>query len=241
MGKLLRSNSRARTWVKKRATRLTKRMGAAAALEAALSEARASRLVNDGEAAELKDELSDAQELARGFHGRDNEAEFEEIESHQYRGELAQLGDLEELEIVTGDDLSCLTFTDSVRLGGSSDRKQLFLVGGDQELSDEFLDALEVGDKDKVMIGYVYSISYWTDKHHLVGSRGKDEAYMHCFGEGLFPNPAMEGRTMADNSVWMLEEKVSSGVLPMLVYDRLNKHMEFVGGGYEIRDEGIYN
>ena len=195
-----------------------------------------------------------AEDLAVGFHGRASQETFEVEERRNFRQDLAMLGELEELEVFnelawneTGE-LKTFTFSrkkkDLVRLAGSPDRRQLFLVGGDQEIPDSVLGDL-AGDrqatKDKVSLGFVYSISYWSDKHHLEGSNGVMEAYMHCFGESTFENPDARQDGQADYLVFMPEQKLGAGLLPELVYDRLNMTLELVGGGYEIRDEGIWD
>ena len=199
-------------------------------------------------------EPDSAEDLAVGFHGRASQETFEVEERRNFRQDLAMLGELEELEVFnelawneTGE-LKTFTFSrkkkDLVRLAGSPDRRQLFLVGGDQEIPDSVLGDL-AGDrqatKDKVSLGFVYSISYWSDKHHLEGSNGVMEAYMHCFGESTFENPDARQDGQADYLVFMPEQKLGAGLLPELVYDRLNMTLELVGGGYEIRDEGIWD
>ena len=199
-------------------------------------------------------EPDSAEDLAVGFHGRASQETFEVEERRNFRQDLAMLGELEELEVFneiawneTGE-LKTFTFSrkkkDVVRLAGSPDRRQLFLVGGDQEIPDSVLGDL-AGDrqatKDKVSLGFVYSISYWSDKHHLEGSNGVMEAYMHCFGESTFENPDARQDGQADYLVFMPEQKLGAGLLPELVYDRLNMTLELVGGGYEIRDEGIWD
>ncbi len=198
-------------------------------------------------------ELEQAEDLAEGFHGRKSREAFDISEHHTYRDSLGMLGELEELEVFNWqlwkneEDLKTFTFSRKgskvVRLGGSGDRKQLYFNGGDQELPNELLEELGgVGaNKDKVSLGYVYSISYWSDKHHLEGSSGRNEAYMHCFGEATFENPDARTDGQADYIIYKPTEKAIAGVLPELIYDRLNGCLELVGGGYEIRDEGIYD
>ena len=218
-------------------------------LDARYSEVRNMKLKNSGIFGE-----DSAEDLAVGFHGRPSQETFEIEERETFRQDLAMLGELEELDVFneiawneTGE-LKTFTFSrkkkDVVRLAGSPDRRQLFLVGGDQEIPDSVLEDL-AGDrqasKDKVSLGFVYSISYWSDKHHLEGSNGVMEAYMHCFGESTFENPDARQDGQADYMVFMPEQKLGAGLLPELVYDRLNMTLELVGGGYEIRDEGIWD
>lgn len=237
----MRSNSKARGWVKKKIAYLRQEgMSKGQSLAVALEEARRHRLLkNPQEIQELRDELEDAEDVAKGFHGRDVEETFEEVEEHQFRSELAQLGELIELEVFNEnlEELLVLSFSrnneaEIVRLGASGDRKQLFIVGGDTCLEDELLEEVcPTGyEKDKVPVGYVFSISYFADKHHLTGPKQQKKGceYIHEFGE-------QTGKKMG------VQEKVLSGKLPELVYDRLNQSLEMIGGGYEIRDEGIWD
>lgn len=200
---------------------------------------------------EFEDDLKEAEEVAAGAHGRKAREVVEIKEKVRFRSNLPMMGELEELEIFNENlydgDLEQLIFKRTgkslVRLGFSSDRKQLFIVGGDQKLEDGFLrDCCPKGwNKDKVHIGFLYSITYWTDKHHLEGSSGKLESYMHCFGEQSFPNPNAPQDGTADYMIWKLEEKLVGGVLPEVIYCRLNEQLELVGGNYKVKDEGIYD
>jgi hypothetical protein len=192
------ARSKARTWVGSKIKELVKgeRNTQKQAVAIALTEARKLGLIkNSGELDELRDEFEDAVEAAEGAHGRKAQEEIRVKERVQFRENLAVMGELEELEVynerIFDGDFEQLVFSrkkkEVVRVAFSPDRKQLFLVGGDQKLDDGFLREVCPGgwSKDRVVVGMVYSISYWTDKHHLEGSSGKVEAYMHCFGEQL--------------------------------------------------------
>ena len=239
----LRKNSKAKSWTNKKIVQL-KREGyePKQAVAVALSEARKYGLIkNSGEEIELRDELEDAQEVARGFHGRGNRETIDLDQFETYRENLAILGPMLDVEVFIPsrekEGLITLPFED-VMLTSSPDRKQLYLIG-DTSLLDDWLEE-SVGngwDKDKVSIGYVYSISYFADKHHLQGpqSQKKGSEYIHCFGEQTWEAPAsFEG-------IWKLKEKIGDGLLPELIYSRLNCGMELVGGGYLVKDEGIWD
>jgi hypothetical protein len=179
------------------------------------------------------EEFEKARELAEGFHGRPARDIEDIIEIERYRTKLAKLGDLIELEVLCkdGDDVIPIAFAseendspeeDFVSVSSTPDRRQILFVAGNQivDLS-EFDSELTENElsKDYVCLGECFSISYWTDKHHLEGPEYQKEgtSYIHKFGE---------------------EE---GGERPTLVYDRLNERLLLVGGSYEIRDEGIYN
>ena len=173
--------------------------------------------------------MDEARSVSEGFHGR--EAKFIEdiIEVEHYRKNLAQLGELIEIEVVDrrGKSVIPLSFPpwdteEHVDVASTPNRKQLIIAGGDQcvdlmafvnELSETEL------EKDYICLGETFSISYYTDKHHLEGPEYQKDGteYIHKFGE---------------------EE---GGTRPYLFYDRLNEHLLLVGGSYEVRDNGIYN
>ena len=168
-----------------------------------------------------------AEELTQEFHGRPSKETVDITESESYDSDLAQLGELTELEIVTedGEDVIPISFSrdsqvDVVRLCSTPNGRQLEFIGGDQSLElDDFEEAgleIETG-KREVAIGPVHSISYWTDKHHLAGSKDQEQGveFIHEFSEE------------------------SGGSLPMLVYDTEDEKMRLVGGRYRIEAEGI--
>jgi len=182
-----------------------------------------------------------AEDLARGWHGRDVTENYEITEIDKYPSNLAEMGILLDLCVVVsdgaGDEVLPITFSDqdypdksnsdNVMVCATPDRQQIVFKGGDQTI--DYVQALkEVGwtaseiaaqqGKYKIVLGEVYSIGYFTDKHHLTGPKEQKRGtpYEHKFGE-------------------------QGGERPVLVYDTVNKRVELVGGGYEIRDEGIWN
>lgn len=177
---------------------------------------------------EVEDSVEAAARVSKGFHGRGSEYVEDVIEIERYRTNLAHLGDLVELEILarSGRSVIPIAFEEHdteghVSVGGTPDRQQIVFAGGDQSVDLSSFDEIPMGEKKKdfVMVGPVYSISYFADKHHLTGPKQQKDGmeYIHTFGE---------------------EE---GGERPVLVYNRLSCLMYLVGGSYEIRDEGIYN
>jgi hypothetical protein len=175
-----------------------------------------------------RDTENNAAKISTGFHGRENVNFTEVEETYQTPEHLAELGDLRELEVFTDDGkgLIPITFSKSgnavVKLGVSTDKAQLYFVGGDQCLDWQKVLDLVGADAERykhwVQLGVCYSITYWTDKHHLEGPEYQKTGceYIHEFGE--------EG-----------------GSKPNLVYDTLNERLMLVGGSYEVRDEGIWD
>lgn len=247
------ASRKGKDWVSKKIAYLVKveKKKKKQAVAEALSMARRAGIISNPEMEELQDDYGSAENAAEGAHGRPAREAIEIKEKIAFRENLAQMGELEELEVFNENlfdgDLEQLVFKRSgkklVRLGFSSDRKQLFLVGGDQCLENGFLrDCSPKGwEKDKVHVGFLYSITYWTDKHHLEGSSGELESYMHCFGEQSFPNPNAPKDGTADYMIWKLYEKLAAGTLPEVIYCRLNEQLELVGGNYKVKDEGIWD
>lgn len=175
-------------------------------------------------------------QMAESFHGREVETitDYEELDN--YESELADLGELRELEIVAKGRKSVIALTfdkDCPRLATRADGKQLYFVGGDQELSEDVLEdlrrkgadelsvhggTLEKGDKRILPIGTVHTIAYFADKHHLEGTKKqrKGVEYEHTFGE-------------------------ENGIKPVLAYDVMNMGMILLGGDYRVEDVGIVN
>lgn len=173
------------------------------------------------------EDISAAEDLTTKFHGRPPKETIEITESESYDSDLAMLGELTELEILSEDseDVIPISFSrdtpeDCIRLCSTPNGRQLEFVGGDQSLDlEEFEEAglqLETG-KRQVVIGPIHSISYYTDKHHLAGSSNQKTGveFIHEFSEE------------------------SNGALPMLVYDTKDEKMEIVGGRYKVEEEGI--
>jgi len=175
-----------------------------------------------------EDGFEEATEVSEGFHGRKSLYVEDIIEIERYRTKLAHLGDLVELEILddSGKHVIPISFAvhdseEHVSVASTPDRNQLIFSGGNQGIElDSFPDLTDNEKcKDYVRIGEVFSISYFTDKHHLEGPKYQKDGteYIHQFGEE------------------------DGGVRPELMYDTLNQRMILVGGSYEVRDEGIYN
>jgi hypothetical protein len=106
---------------------------------------------------------------------------------------------------------------DEIRVCCTADRKQLYLVGGNQPA---FADQLNLFKSDKnhdlVDLGNIVSLSYMAQKEQA-GDK-EPRPYYHVFGE-------------------------ESGSFPKGAYDTLNKRIRLVGGTYHLKDAaaGIIN
>ena len=165
-------------------------------------------------------DIEGARKLAKEFHGRGSKREYDAVETSYVPSSLAELGALVEI-VLDDDDGPVIDFEHCrVKLCSEPDGTQYYFIGGDQELTDEMLEELEIepsgiGSKS-LTLGEVYKLTYETDKQHLDDSDGETVQYEHEFGE--------EG-----------------GEMPTLVYNPVSKRLSLVGGSYETKPEGITN
>lgn len=158
----------------------------------------------------------EADRIYEEFHGRPSGEEIFAEEEIQIRENLGVLGRLVQIvcESVSNGQAYRINFGEDVMLCVSADGKQLYVVGGDQSLDLEAMEfASEQQQKDKIFIGSAQQVTYRTRKHF---DEFAEVDYVHDFGE-------------------------DGGTLPALIYDRLNQVIEFAGGDYEIKPEGIVN
>jgi hypothetical protein len=189
----------------------------------------------------------EVEDLSKDWHGREVRGSTEVEEIEQYEEDLVDLGYLEELGVIGGDgNQFTITFKkDRPTLACDGNGQSLEIIGGDQELN---LSAGEIEHKGKLLvpIGYVYSIVYETDKHHLEGSNGYPESYEHYFAEDYYKkslNPD-KFKNMDDwfdelMDMGLVDKAKESGRLPVVVYNKTDCKIMLAGGGYEVTDLGI--
>jgi hypothetical protein len=191
----------------------------------------------------------EVEDLSKEWHGREvkGHREVEEIET--FEEDLVDLGELEELGIWGADgNLFTITFKkDRPTLCCDGEGKNLEIVGGDShlDLDDEGIEHI---GKILIPLGYVYSIVYETDKHHLEGSNGYPESYEHYLGEeyykkSLDPNKYKDtGKWFADlMGMGIVDKARDKGLLPIAVYNQTDQKILLSGGDYEITELGIKN
>ena len=164
-------------------------------------------------------ELKQAVHLFGSFHGKDPKEIIEKHESAEIRKDYAALGDLVAIGIgdcaMHGQNLvnnwnkcSHIAFKgDGVKLASSPNGRQLYAIGGNQNLVSchgkfEGVD----WEKDFVDLGECPFIVYLARKAH---GNFEPIEYVHEFGE-------------------------KSGIRPQLMYDKLKRRIFFVGGDYFI-------
>ena len=170
--------------------------------------------------------IADAAELSQQFHGRAANEVLEVTDTFQSRTNLTMLGCLVELELLCDNrsviplDFKTSNKKEMVYLASDPAGNQLYIVGGNQSLPLEDIETVDSSEleKDFVTVGVVHSCSYFTDKHHLSGpvTQKQGETYWHVFAE-------------------------DGGEKPVLVFDKLNKQLQLVGGSYKVKDVGIVN
>lgn len=173
------------------------------------------------------DDESRAELLAEDFHGRPVRDVIDIEERDVYDEHVSVLGYLKELAILMegedsvipiqfGEDDDPTVDEDTVYVVSNPAGTNIEFIGGDQDIDWRKVDGSSEEGKYLVWVGPVYSITYYTDKHHLTGpaSQKTGTPYEHEFGD--------EG-----------------GDLPCLIFDRQNRRLMLVGGDYEITPEGI--
>lgn len=129
-----------------------------------------------------------------------------------YHKNLAGMGRLLELQIERMDRKGVVTVTGFGKdciLALNENQTQLFIVGGNQAVD---LKCFGIRTKhEKQVLGLCRSVTYFTEKVHLIEKDGGKGAYEHKFKDPK----------------------------PFIVYDARNKLLSFAGGGYSIPAEGI--
>jgi hypothetical protein len=164
-----------------------------------------------------------AMAVSEEFHGRPVKAMIPVQQKRHYHKYLAQLGELRKLIVETRDGKTRVTLSKfgGAMLASNEDRNQLFIVDGDQSVN---LQDFGIRNPHEVeTLGEVVKIEYFTDKEHL-GSEGGEAVYVHKF------------RATNDNG---RHKTVRMARNPDLIYYLRDEHLEFSGGSYEIRAEGI--
>jgi len=155
--------------------------------------------------------------LYEDFHQKGADSVTTYVEEELHRSDLAELGDMASLVVATMSGYrATIAFeeNDAPKLCSSADRRQLYIIGGDQTLD---LGALHMSGiewmRDDMLIGVISKLTYRTEK-------GFDyfqlTDYWHRLGE-------------------------ETGLQPFLRYDTLNRRLYISGGQYAVKHEGIVN
>ena len=190
--------------------------GALSSANALVKQGRATRVELRANPAAL------AAERYEEFHGHAPTETVEVRKQVHFHKHLAGAGKLVTL-VVKGVDhqVHKISGFKGALLAFSESGKQLFIEGGDQAIN---LEDFGITDPHEVeTLGKVLEIEYATDKHHL-GSEGGKAVYAHQF------------RTTNEDGEHVT---VTIARYPDLIYRVLDEQLEFSGGSYEIKAEGI--
>lgn len=160
-------------------------------------------------------DANEAVRLYQTFHGKDPSGVIEKQVSAAMRMEYTALGDLEYL-IVEPPGKPVVKIDcegDRVKLASSADGAQLYLIGGNQNVTDMLGKFTDDASKDFIELGTAIEVQYFA--HKAVGNF-QPVSYYHKFGE-------------------------ESGVAPVAMFDRLKKQIFLIGGEYRIEAPGIVN
>lgn len=151
------------------------------------------------------------------FHGKDPAEILLLQRSAAMRSDYTSLGDLEYLVLLPAGETEAreITFdeTDKVKLASNADGTQLYILGGNQDLTGALHQFPVDTTKDLIDLGEIIQVSYIARKKF---DGFKTYAYYHDLGE-------------------------ESGVRPRAYYDKIKKEIAVVGGEYKIKAEGIIN
>lgn len=160
------------------------------------------------------DELDQAADLYREFHGREPRKILEIQESDLARRDYTALGDAVELRFILPDGRGLnIAFSDSdkVKLASSPDGRQLYLLGGDQDIAG----ALE--------------------EHNVDTSRELID-----LGDAVFVSyDASKWQTDFKSTIWEHKLGEESGIHPRGFFDRLKRRIFLAGGNYRVERPGI--
>jgi hypothetical protein len=152
------------------------------------------------------DETKQSVRLFQGFHGHDPKEIAEKHVSAAVRLDYAAIGDFLYVKTETplGQKAEFSFQGDGVKLAASPDGKQLYCIGGNQNIL-PLLDARSQ-EKDFIDLGECLEVAYLARKVH---GDFRPVEYYHEFGE-------------------------LNGVRPSLMFDKLRKQLFFIGGDYFI-------
>lgn len=165
---------------------------------------------------------SAADEVFEEFHGYAPNETVHVVATRHHHRHLAAAGELRKLEVlgidgkrhtITGFGDALFTFNES--------KNQLFVTGGDQSINIEDFGITEPHEIET--LGQVEKIDYFTNKEHL-GDEGGEAVYTHKL------------RTTNENGKHVT---VKIARYPDLIYRVREQSLEFSGGSYVIRAEGI--
>ena len=161
-----------------------------------------------------------AAEVFEEFHGRPSTEVISVTEKIHYHKHLSAIGELRTL-IVQSRDGSKVTLTRFKKavLCTNEAKNQLFIRGGDQSVD---LRTFGIRTQHEVeTLGQVTELAYFTTKDHL-GDEGGTAIYFHVTGE------------TNENG-----KRKMAGWAPDLIYHTIDERLEFSGGSYTIKAEGI--
>jgi hypothetical protein len=181
------------------------------------------RVVNRSRKRARKNPAQESLEAYKEFHGREADEIVTVEEKIHFHRHLAGAGELRKLVIKTVDGKAKVTLSNfkGAILAFNEKKNQLFVKGGDQKVDLKQFGIVHPHELET--LGRATLIDYHTRKDHL-GSEGGTATYRH-----KFRTTNEQGRPVT----------VKIAKYPDVIYRVLDEQLEFSGGSYELRAEGI--
>jgi hypothetical protein len=160
------------------------------------------------------------------FHGYGPSEVVKVSKERHYHKWVASAGDLVGLQVkpINGGAKRKIEGLGECFLAFNEAKNQLFVEGGDQEMSSAELKKFGIRDEHELQtLGKLVGIGYFTEKTHL-GDEGGEAVYTHTF------------RSTNENGKHVI---VKIARYPDLIYRVMDEQFELSGGSYEILREGI--
>jgi hypothetical protein len=193
------------------------------------------------------DSLTEAERAYTEFHGKEPETVRDLVIKNEIQRTYTYLGEFSRAKFLRDDGKVWeISFDgDGVKLAGAPDGKQLYLIGGNQDilpiLKDQGLDT----SKDLISFGRWFCVYYVaaksqtnfevTEWEHYLGCRAQIDQLLQESKEKGWSNSEFQKRVQAAMDVTPPLERD----LPEAIYDARNKRCLFAGGSYYVSWPGI--
>ena len=191
--------------------------------------------------------LAQGEKLYQSFHGK-SPAEVQDMAiKTEVQRDYVALGDLSQARFIQEDgrEWSVNFSRDGVKLAASPDGKQLYLIGGDQDILPILKDQGFDTSKDLIAFGRWFCVYYIAAKSQTNFEITEWEHYLGCVDEinALMKESKAAKWTEAQFQAAVVRVMKATPPLerdiPQAIFDKLNKRILFAGGSYYVDWPGI--